>query len=89
MKKVEKILTLLKLEFDKEDYGIIARRISDFEFIFISTKKDINIRINISQKKGKSILLDYYFDSNYYLKSELIDIDKIEWIILYDLVISN
>lgn len=89
MKKVEKILTSLKLEFDKEDYGIIARRISDSEFIFISTKKDINIRININQKKGKFILFDYYFDSNYYLKSEFIDLDKIEWIILYDLVISN
>ena len=89
MNKLEKKLILLKLELEQKNYGIIVERINKSTFIFRSTKKNFRIEINVDQVNNNKAIFNYYFNYNYYLKSELIDIDKIEWIILYDLVISN
>ena len=88
MNKLEKKLILLKLEFEQKNYGIIVERINKSTFIFRSTKKNFRIEINVDQVNNNKAIF-YYFNYNYYLRSELIDINKIEWIILYDLVISD
>ena len=90
MNKLEKKLILLKFEFEQKNYGIIVERINKSTFIFRSTKKNFRIEINVDQVNNNKAIFNYYFNyNNYYLRSELIDLDKIEWIILYDLVISN
>lgn len=90
MNKLEKKLILLRLELEQKNYGIIVERINKSTFIFKSTKKKFRIEINVDQVNNNKAIFNYYFNyNNYYLRSELIDLDKIEWIILYDLVISN